>query len=116
MYKLGGGNTLACGHTQIISQFRFAAYKAGLEQRPVWCVECNNWSQIIPAPIEEEPIVISEEAKERLDVIVEGGHKPLDIPPAGRKGLRVVPYEINPESERPTGGGDIPPSVDNSDN
>ena len=51
MQKISGGNTLQCGHAQVISAFRYAAYQAGLNQRPVWCVECNGWVNILPAPI-----------------------------------------------------------------
>ena len=55
MQKLSGGNLLECGHTQVISTFRYAAYRTGRNQRPVWCVECNNWSNILPVPITDEP-------------------------------------------------------------
>jgi hypothetical protein len=51
---------LECGHTQPLSAFRLAAHYAGYNQRPVWCIECNNWSNMVPAPIiepkEEEPV------------------------------------------------------------
>lgn len=50
MQKISGGNLLECGHNQVISAFRYAAYQAGLNQRPVWCIECHGWSNILPAP------------------------------------------------------------------
>lgn len=53
MQKISGGNLLECGHTQVISAFRYAAYQAGLNQRPVWCVECAGWTNILPVPITE---------------------------------------------------------------
>jgi hypothetical protein len=55
MQKISGGNPLECSHTQVISAFRYAAYQSGRNQRPVWCVECNDWSNIVPAPITDEP-------------------------------------------------------------
>ena len=56
MQKISGGNLLECGHSQVISAFRYSAYQAGLNQRPVWCVECNGWSNILPAPITESEV------------------------------------------------------------
>lgn len=56
MQKISGGNLLECGHNQVISAFRYAAYQAGLNQRPVWCVECNGWTNILPAPITEPEV------------------------------------------------------------
>lgn len=66
MQKLSGGNLLECGHDQVISAFRYAAYNAGYNQRPVWCVECNGWSNILPAPtlvggIDDPEEVVNEE-------------------------------------------------------
>jgi hypothetical protein len=64
MQKISGGNLLECGHTQVISAFRYSAYQTGRNQRPVWCIECNSWSNITPAPITEEP---QEEVVDGLD-------------------------------------------------
>ena len=48
MQKLAGGNLLECGHHQVISSFRKAAHDAGYTQRPVWCIECNDWRYLNP--------------------------------------------------------------------
>ena len=64
MQKISGGNLLQCGHSQVISAFRYAAYQAGLNQRPVWCVECNGWSHILPAPITEDESDIVDKSDE----------------------------------------------------
>jgi hypothetical protein len=50
MQKISGGSPLECGHQQVISAFRYSANQMGINQRPVWCVECNDWSNILPAP------------------------------------------------------------------
>lgn len=48
MEKLAGGKALSCGHTQVLSEHRMRLAAAGYEQSPVFCVECGDWSNILP--------------------------------------------------------------------
>lgn len=48
MKKLAGGNQLSCEHRQWISPLRARIAAQGLQQRPVWCVECEDWVGVVP--------------------------------------------------------------------
>lgn len=48
MKKLSGGTHLECGHTQVLSEYRLALAHAGAVQRPVWCIECEDYSTVVP--------------------------------------------------------------------
>jgi len=49
MQKLSGGQLLECGHSQVLSEFRQRIALSGLEQRPVWCIECTDWTRVLPS-------------------------------------------------------------------
>lgn len=49
MNKLAGGSLLSCGHYQVLSDHRVKLAAAGLEQKPMWCIECAGWQRVIPA-------------------------------------------------------------------
>lgn len=48
MNKLAGGNLLACGHYQVVSNLRSRFAAAGRVQHPVFCIECDDWSDLLP--------------------------------------------------------------------
>jgi hypothetical protein len=39
---------LDCGHSQIVSALRVRLANAGHEQKPVYCVQCNDWTRLSP--------------------------------------------------------------------
>lgn len=52
MRKLAGGNPLECGHSQVLSDHRTRLASAGFEQKPAWCVECEDWRRVIPQEVD----------------------------------------------------------------
>lgn len=56
MKKLSGGSRLSCGHQQVLSPYRIKLATAGLEQNPVWCLECDDWTNVQPThvPVNEQ--------------------------------------------------------------
>lgn len=57
--KIAGGNILDCGHQQVVSEQRQRVAATGVEQRPVWCIECNAYQRLAPYYI-VEPADVSE--------------------------------------------------------
>lgn len=53
--KLAGGKQLDCGHQQVLPAYRLKLSAAGMEQSPVWCVDCEGWVRFAPnqASVEE---------------------------------------------------------------
>lgn len=58
--KLAGGVYLDCGHQQHVSELRIRVASEGKEQKPVWCIECENWSRLAPKNISENTLDKSE--------------------------------------------------------
>lgn len=52
--KLAGGDQLECGHYQVVSPYRSRLASEGYEQELVWCVECSDWSRLIPVQTARE--------------------------------------------------------------
>lgn len=48
MKKLSGGSELSCGHTQQLSERRLAIANAGQEQHSIYCMDCEDWSRVVP--------------------------------------------------------------------
>lgn len=46
--KLAGGNVLDCGHQQVLGEDRLRLASQGMEQHPVWCIDCGDWARIAP--------------------------------------------------------------------
>lgn len=56
--KLAGGNILDCGHSQVLGEDRLKLAAAGMEQHPVWCIDCSDWVRVAPDPITSNDIDI----------------------------------------------------------
>lgn len=65
--KIAGGNQLDCGHRQVLPAYRLVLSAAGIEQAPVWCVECEDYTRLAPGVATQEQVDYEKQMESRWD-------------------------------------------------